>query len=282
MKTYKCVLLAGILNLFLVNTASTWTIDQSYDSYSNGTKCPGWGSTKSAVSSDKSASGDNLCKQTITGGKYGFGEWGGVISFPKKLTKGDEVWIWVRNYFPASFDYSADPWLKFLRVSTNQGNGENRGYIDRKGAAPPFRFIYEGRQDLAWHKVGRSTDVVGLGVWETYEFYIKLDARSVDEGGAGRKRAWKNGILMKDMTDRVTLKSSANYSERLHMFTYWNDSVAPVGAPKTQSSYIDDVVITNQRPSTTDRQGNPTIGMEGFVAAKTIAPPMPPAFSELN
>lgn len=277
---FRPAFVAGIFSLFLVNIANAWTIDQSYDSLSNGAKCPGWGSTQSVISSDKSASGGKSCKQKITGGEFGFGEWGGILAFPEKLLKGDEVWIRVRNYFPVGFDYSADPWLKFLRVSTNQSNGDNRGYndwyINKKGDLPPFRFIYEGRQDLAWHKVGEASHAIKLGVWETYEFYIKFDTKSVDEGGSGRMRAWKNGVLMKDMTDRATLNSATDYSERLHIFTYWNDSTDPVGAPKSQSSYIDDVVITNERPLNTDSFGNSAIGMGGYVPARVSAPPRPP------
>lgn len=274
--TFGSLPVLGLFSLFLVNTANAWTIDQSFDSKSNGERCTGWGSGQSVISSDKSASGGKSCKLKITGGKTGFGEWGGIITFPNKMSKGDEVWVRVRNHFPSGFDYGADPRLKFLRVKTLTSSGGNRGYndwyINRRGSNSPFSFIYEGRQDLAWNHVGKSSDAIKLGVWETYEYYIKFDTKSVDEGGTGRMRAWKNGVLMEDMTDRVTLKSATDYSPNLYIYTYWNGA-----APKTQSSYIDDVVVTNERPSTTDSIGNSYIGMGGFVPAKATAPPKPPS-----
>ena len=81
---------------------------------------------------------------------------------------------------------------------------------------------------------------------------------------------------MEDMTDRVTLQESTNYAKALNIFTYWNNPSDPRGAPKSQFSYIDDLVITNQKPSTTDKLGNPAIGMGGFKPAQVVAPPKPP------
>jgi len=43
--------------------------------------------------------------------------------------------------------------------------------------------------------------------------------------------------------------------------TYWNN-----GAPQTQTSYVDDILITNETPNNTDEFGNPMIG------APAIAP----------
>jgi hypothetical protein len=274
--TFKPIsIIVGIFSFFLASAASAWTINENYDTSSNGTKCPSMGSTQSVVSSEKSASGGKSCKLKITGGKTGFGEWGGIINFPQKLKNGDEIWVRVRNYFPSGFNYNANPRLKFLRVKTLTSSGGNRGYddwyINTSGNSTPFSFIYEGRQDLAWNHVGKSSDKIQLGKWETYEFYIKFDTKSVDEGGTGRMRAWKNGVLMEDMTDRVTLKSATDYSPSLYIYTYWNGA-----APKTQSSYIDDVVITSVRPSTSDSLGNPLIGMGGFAPSAAVSPPKPP------
>jgi len=82
-------------------------------------------------------------------------------------------------------------------------------------------------------------------------------------------RAWKNGVLLRDMTDRVTLKKQGGYADSTYIFTYWNQ-----GSPQTQSMYVDDLLITNERPQNTDASGNPFIGMGGFVAAQMPLPPI--------
>lgn len=285
---YKCafrsILITVFLSLFLVNTAAAWTIDLSFDSQSNGERCANFSTSKSVVASDKSVSGGKSCKQSITAGSSGYSEWGGIIMFPSTLSKSDEIWIRLRTYFPLGFNYDADPFLKFLRVRTETAAGDNRGYNDwyiaNEGSSRPFQFVYEGRQDLGWQKIGTSSDQIQLGVWETYEFYIKFDTKSVDEGGSGRMRAWKNGILMKDMTDRVTLREATDYSNSFYLFTYWNNHSELKGPAESQSMYVDDLTITNERPLDTDNLGNPAIGMGGFVAAPALAPPKPPLVSQ--
>ena len=91
--------------------------------------------------------------------------------------------------------------------------------------------------------------------WDTYEFYLKLDNVPVSQGGTGRVRVWKNGVLLSDITNRETLKDATDVADLSYMFTYWNG-----GAPQTQSLYLDDVVATNTTPAARDAQGNPMIG----------------------
>lgn len=69
-------------------------------------------------------------------------------------------------------------------------------------------------------------------------------------------RFWKNGKLIGEFLDRVTLVADDSYSDRFHIFTYWNG-----GAPQTQHMYIDDVVLTSDTPSGRDDYGNAYIGV---------------------
>lgn len=280
MCAFRIALITGFFSFFLSNTVSAWTIDESYDSQPNGASCSKLGSSASVVTSEAAASGGKSCKQTITPGTGGTGEWGGIVNLPTTLTKGDELWIRVRTNFPAGFDYDADPFLKFLRVRTETAEGANRGYNDwyiaRESSGTPFQFIYEGRRDLGWHKIGSSADKIQRGSWETYEFYMKFDTQSVDEGGTGRMRAWKNGVLLKDMTDRATLNLATDYANKFYLWTYWNNAVDNTGPATTRSMYVDDMVVTNETPLNTDSLGNPAIGMSGFVAAPVVSPPKPP------
>ena len=88
---------------------------------------------------------------------------------------------------------------------------------------------------MGWNHAGTSADAIKRGTWETYEYYLKFGKTSVEDGGSARIRVWKNGVLLKDMTDRVTLKDENYYVKALNVFTYWNGH-----AQQTQSMYVDD------------------------------------------
>jgi hypothetical protein len=123
-------------------------------------------------------------------------------------------------------DYSANPRLKFLRIHTCSSSGEHRGYddvyINVPGSETPFQFIYEGAHK--WSHIGRPDDAIVPDKWETYEFYLKLGERSVDDGGQARVRFWKDGKLLEDITDRATLKLVDDFADGALLFTYWNSS----------------------------------------------------------
>jgi hypothetical protein len=54
------------------------------------------------------------------------------------------------------------------------------------------------------------------------------------------------------------------------IFTLFNN----IGSQKDQSAFIDDVIITSERPNNTDANGNPYIGV-GDMAV--VAPPLAPS-----
>lgn len=257
----------AIVPSMLAANANAWTIDQSYDSQALGETCENWGSSQSYVTDLKSYSGGKSCLQHIKAGQTAFGIWGGIINHPSNLKRGDEIWIRVRTFFPAGFNYdstSEGNRLKFLRVHTMDASNPNYGYddlyINPSSNSVPFQFIYEGEQK--WTTVGTSADKIQRGTWETYEFYVKFDSVPVDSGGQARVRIWKNGTLLRDITDRQTLKNTVAYADRTHIFTYWNG-----GSPLTQQMYIDDLVVTSDVPSNVDAFGNRFVGVGVSVAA---------------
>lgn len=247
--------------------ASAWTISQNFDDSANGASC-GWNdSAGSTVNSTVAYSGTKACRLSITAGTSGFGTWGGTIPHPSAVKRGDQMWIRLRTYMPAGFNYDSPGegnHLKFLRIHTRSPTNSNLGYddiyINPKGEMPPFRFIYEGEQ--LWSQIGTSANVIALGNWETYEFYVKFDTAPVSKGGQARVRFWKNGALLADITDRMTLYSADAYSDATYLFTYWNG-----GSLLTQQMYVDDLVITTDTPSAKDVSGNAYVGLGA--AAKT-------------
>ncbi|TCI85145.1 hypothetical protein [Tenacibaculum sp. M341] len=205
--------------------------------------------------------GSMSCKMTIEEGETGFGYWGGYIPHPEKLLEGDELWFRIRILFPEGFDYYSygeGNRLKFLRVHSETSDGENIGYndvyVDMKGSDNPFKYIYEGRQQ--WVNIGTPEHLPKFNEWETYEFYIRFHSKSKDEGGEGIVRFWKNGELLQEITHLKTLKFDTAKVGRSLIFTYWNG-----GAPKTQSLWVDDVVLTSDIPNKKDAKGNSFIGM---------------------
>ncbi len=236
---------------------------------------------------------DGHCaRMSITKGDDGWGTWGGRIDFSDQglsdLMLGTEVWISVKLYLPDNFDYTADPHLKFLRLHTTSALQQNEGYNDlymkpdysayyydpisgNNIDSPPFFFIKE-IQDLIGYLGEKDVDRPKYGVWETYEMYLKLDYRSVSEGGTSRVRIWKNGKLLADFDKMRTLETKDSFADAFLIFTYWNGGRPDNSGDyptKDQYLYIDDLIITTDTPSNKDVYGN------SFIGDYTISPNPP-------
>jgi len=230
------------------------------------------------VSDARSVSGSQSARISITEGSNGWGEWGIAINHVKKLKRYDEYWVRFHLFVPEGFSFDSlnddddSVWaVKFLRMQTQSRDGKtNFGYIDWYINRPeipgnpysaPYRWIYEG-QNL-WRPFGDPwEDRIQTGEWETYEMYVRFDSKPVSQGGEAIIRMWKNGDLLKEVRDGITLKKSDAHSQRTLIFTWWAE-----GAPQSQHAYIDDLVLTTERPNVRDAQGNPMIGTRPLVAA---------------
>lgn len=207
--------------------ASGWTLRYDFNDGSLGEKVAGLDAGGRTTYTDEQVfEGEQAASLRALRGKENFGGWGGRMMFPEELGQGDEIWWRVRTYWPEGMDYSASPRLKFLRIHTKGPDGSNHGYndlyINTPGSSTPFNFIYEG--EAKWSSVGEEADAIAHDTWETYELYLKLDDRSVDDGGEARIRIWKGDELLADITDRKTLKTADDTAEAALLFTYWNSS----------------------------------------------------------
>lgn len=256
--------------------AAAWTVELDFNKGAAGQKVSGMGAQgRTVYSAERAYEGSQSARLTIHKGEEGYGVWGGYIPHPTNLKRGDELWFRVRTFFPTGFDYyshSGGGRLKFLRFSTlNAKTGKSEGYndiyIDKKGSSTPFKFIFEGEN--RWANVGKSSHWPSFDLWETYEFYVKFDAVPKSEGGHALIRFWKNGELLAEISDRKTLRSVESQVGRTLLFTYWNG-----GAPRTQSMWVDDLVLTSERPQSKDSHGNPFIGPK---TGHSVSPPAPPS-----
>jgi hypothetical protein len=237
---------------------------------------------RTLYSNDQVNSGSLSCKMGISAGSDGWGEWGAIYQFPSKLSQGSNLWIRVNVFVPTTFNYTGQPWLKFMRVHTASASNSNQGYLDlyinplngtvwdeslRKDVVAPFTYYYEGHP--VPHTLGtRPANNIALGKWESYEIHYALDDVPKNKGGTGNIRIWKNNVLLADYPDQITLADASTYAEGFYLFTYWNGN-----GPATQSLYVDDVIITSDTPTKRDANGNAFIG--GTVAS-TVAPPKAP------
>ena len=277
----KKIILTAIF-LFFSTQAQAWSINAGFENGKIGTQAdgpdgfPGGAFKNTKYSNVVSQTGKQSAVSTIKSGTNGFSEFGGTLKFPNHLSNGDEVWFRVWAYFPAGFSFSCGgctQGVKFMRVHTANANGTNEGYhtillkddnveVDSEVTGKPFHNNNAGKKTVG----GKNT----RGTWHAYEIYIKFSSQP----GKGVYRVWKNGNLIFQDTKTNTLKTSASKSDFIYLFSYWNG-----GAPKTQSVYIDNIVLTNARPSATDAHGNSFVGVGNYKPSTTsqqVAPPQPP------
>lgn len=264
---------AKIIPVILLSLhASAWTIKANFNNGPLGEKADKGGDGfsgaggKSVYSNEEKFKG-NVVKLQIKKSETGYGNWGGELIYPKTF-KGETIWFLVHTYIPQSFDhysYGEGNRLKFMRIHTltadNQNIGYNDIYFDMKSVENPFAYIYEGEHK--WSIIGGTNNYPIKDSWESYEFAVTLDSKSVADGGLAEVRFWKNGILLKHITDRITLKYDDAYSNRSLLFTYWNG-----GAPKDQYMYADEITITNETPSLRDENNYPYL--KGLIDQRAV------------
>lgn len=257
---FKTLIIICIIAFFIPSQSRCWKIDVNFNKGKIGEKADNGrdgfdGAGGRSLYTKEKTLNKNAAKLQIKKNETGWGNWGGYITFPKSY-RGETIWLLIHTYMPSNFDhhaYGEGNRLKFLRIHTSTSTGEHIGYNDlyfeMKNKKNPFAYIYEG--EGKWTQIGTKKDSPAKEIWESYEFSITLDSVSVKNGGLARIKIWKNSVLLKDITDRITLKYSDAYADRALIFTYWNG-----GAPKDQFMYVDEIVITNQKPNYKDKDGN--------------------------
>lgn len=275
-------LLSGVAFMSVVGTADAWTRQENFDKGTAGAAIRSEGFdwlSRSRYATTRYGSSGLGGEIGINGGTSGSSDFGAYIYFPQPIREGGEVWYRVRTYMPSSFDYRSPTFaLKFLRVHTTAGStGQNRGYLDTyinpSGSYFFQNEFYQNQAHEDWTEQDlsslRSTSqVVRKDTWETYEVYVRFSATP----GSGIYRVWKNGNLVYQNTKWPTLASSGDQSDMALLFTYWNGN-----APKTQSMYVDDIIVTTDRPANRDSQGNPFIGV-----GETARVPLAPVLTEVE
>ena len=275
------VIIGSICCLSLASHVSAWSLSQDCDGPLGDRVKEMFNAT--TYSNEQVKSGSTSCRLAVRKGTVGWGEFGAMMPFPAPLEKDQELWIRLDMFVPEGFDYTGSPQLKFMRVHTKSEAGENYGYLDflitpdgpshwSKALGgktdAPFYFYYETVVNQEYPG-SYEKDRIRKGEWESFEIYYYLDSVSTDNNGKGRVRIWKNDELLADLPSQTTLKTASAVADSFLLFTYWNG-----GSPKDQHLYIDNIMITSDKPSNVDAFGNRFIG-KGAAKAQSNKPIAP-------
>jgi hypothetical protein len=245
--------------LFLLGAgqASAWTVKADFDSGTTGSQAQGtsgfgWAGTATLFSTDKAASGSKSAKMTWPKGNEGWGVAHGEFTYPSVVTNGGEVWARGNFYFATPWSWACSPVVKVLRgVHVSTSSGSNIGYLS-VFADSDGNILLSNEPGDAQISTGVKFD---LNAWQTIEMYVKLSTSDPIF------RIWKNGSLIYESRSQTTLGSSTNRADLAYIMTNWNG-----GAPQSQVQYIDDLIITTDKPVQVDSKGNPMIGSSNVVS----------------
>jgi len=237
-----------------------------FESGTNGSTAQGasgftYAGSATTYTTDKSANGKKSAKMVWPSGSEGWGIDHGEMIYPQQVTNGQEIWARGYYYFESPWNWnngSAAQYIKILRIHIANSGGGNIGY---------HSFIANGSGNIiASNEVADYGPVLStnydIGKWQCVEIYVKLSATTPVI------RMWKDGVLVFEDTTRKTLSSSTDYANFSYIMTQWNN-----GAPQNQTQYVDDFIITTDRPTQVDSKGNPMIGpINGNIASVSLIP----------
>lgn len=227
--------------------------------------------------------------RAATGDRGGFGEWGGRKEFDAPLVKGQTVHCQWSVFLPSDFNWLAYNYLKFFRVYVGQPGGAVRGHIDSyihqggleqdntlgpcfDGSLALHNEVYDDWEHIYDNpqpdpRNSTNPQIMQKNVWETFEVEVTFDDVSVDSGGTGMTRIWRNigGVMTLIWTNTLynTLGVATDICPNILMFTYWNSGEEDGRVPASdQFCYGDRVVIQVDQSALveTDALGNKIIG----------------------
>lgn len=274
------------IQLFIINPLHAWTVVKDFNVASSkvGTKAEGnsgfdGAAGKSFYTTKQVKEGSAAAELNIGVGQTAWGTWGGAIDLPTPLRKDQEVWVSLEMFIPNDFEISTNTGsLKFVRLRFKSPEGKHEGSLDNlirmQNQTSGVMTLLKEDQMLLAHYGERGQDDIPIGQWVRFEMYTYLHNVPKAKGGKALVRAWLNGKLLTEEERVRTISESASYMDGLFLFTYWNG-----GAPKTQSMYVDNIIITSDTPSNRDKFGNPMIGEFQKSAEAVVRPQTPGALS---
>jgi len=252
--------------VFTSGDAFAWTRSSNFDSGSAGQNAIGtsgfdYAGRATTYSTDFSVSGTKSAKMLWTQGSEGFAEDHGEYSI-QTVPNGGNIWIRGYFYFPSGFDFTASPVSKFIRLKLSTGGYVSLLFNANVPSTPNVGKLIVGNDSVAYNwQQDIQNSAISTGSWHCVEMHLRLSTT------APILRAWLDGNLVYNDTSNVQVLSGTN-ANLIYIMTNWNG-----GVPKTQSEYMDDIVITTDTPSQVDSKGNSMIGpISGSPSAAPSSP----------
>ena len=259
----KITTIVQILSIICLASAGqvfAWTKTVNFDSGTAGSLANGssgfdYAGTKTIIATDNSISGGKSAKMTWTKGDPGWNLQHGEIQFPAQVKNGGEVWI--RGYY-----YFANPWsflsnngdysgIKIMRLATDVGGWHSIFSV--------YSPNISASNEMEQVQIDTGSPFK-IGSWQSLEMYIKLSPTN------GIFRIWQDGKLVFEDLNHKTISSSNGYISFASVMSVWNNNVG-----QTQTQYVDDFIITTDKPSQVDSKGNSMIGPNGTPVPGPIA-----------
>jgi hypothetical protein len=235
-----------------------WELLYDFEEGTDGVKVPSLFNL-SKYSTEKAQTGSKSCKMSILSGTEGWPDFGGAITFPSTVAKGDtlwfDIWLWVPANPTFIINTSPNGSLKFYRAHHQTAGGANNYYFDIQiqddvGRPTQFRMIKE-TNETNWIEFG-TVGSLTRNAWQRFSVCQKYDNVLQGSGGTSRTRVWLNGNLLVDDATAPVLSNATDVSDHFYLFTYWNGN-----APQDQSLWVDNMRFA--------KNGTPTwaLGLEG-------------------
>jgi hypothetical protein len=203
----------------------------------------------------------------------GWNEWGIKKDLSTLVKKGGTLHFQCSVFFPAAFNFEADPWLKFMRVLHHGSGGVHAGHHDMYIRNNLITGDIDGQLHVTSEALtGNYTlpgQIMQKGVWETFEIQVVADNIAKTAGGVGAIRVWRkvNGVMVlihEKLTNGTIVAADGSLSGIYVFGGTWNNSDGGDAFPKTtQTAYLDSIIVETRmnQLTKTDSAGNKIIGL---------------------
>lgn len=281
----KKIFKVSYIFLFLIlpnNTVLAWTITDTFESGAVGQKTEstavGAASVDagvnavyfSSITHNSSAQSAAITWNYPTASE-GWGYTNILYNYPSSVGDGGEIWFRTYVYLPTTWEFGTSQ-VKTMRIAMPAGHlSIMRKYSDNLGNI--FFLSNEiSSYDSSWQTPVQTISASDtLGEWVCLEIYTKLSITN------GIIRIWKNGVLFAEQIGDATM-SAGSLAYRSQIEGIWNSP----GTPQTQTTYWDDIVVTNEQPIKQDASGNYMIGPTDWGSPVDTTPPLAPAGLVVN
>lgn len=247
---FRIFLSLMLLLIFTYGNAFAWLLKSDFElgtiaERASGTSGFGEAGQRNLFSNAGAFQGQQSSSISWLAGDTGYVNSTGRITFPE-VSDSEEIWIRGYFLFQEGWSFICSPVIKIIRAHVVKSDGLNRGHVSIF-AGSSGNIIYSNEVNFTQYNTPVLFDI---GIWQAIELYIRFSVTNPVV------RIWKNGELVYERTDEKTLAISSDKSREAYFMPYWNG-----GAPKAQTQFLDNIVITNEAPNNFDIHGNPMIGM---------------------